>query len=94
MKMAKTANINVRVEPNLKARVETIFSCYGMTVAQAVDIFLHKALLENGLPFDLREPHYNAETLAAFAEVERMKQNPSAYKGYSDVDAMMEELLA
>ena len=35
----------------------------------------------------------NAETIAAFQEVEEMKKNPSLYKGYTDVDEMMRDLL-
>ncbi len=36
----------------------------------------------------------NSETLEAMAEVEEMKRNPSRYKGYTDVDEMMKELLS
>ncbi len=36
----------------------------------------------------------NSETLEAIAEVEEMKRNPSLYKGYTDVDEMMKELLS
>lgn len=36
----------------------------------------------------------NEETLESFAEVEDMKKNPEKYKGYSDVDEMMRDLLA
>ncbi len=36
----------------------------------------------------------NSETLEAMAEVEEMKRNPSLYKGYTDVDEMMKELLS
>ncbi len=36
----------------------------------------------------------NEETLEAFSEVEEMKKNPDKYKGYTDVDEMMKELLA
>ena len=35
----------------------------------------------------------NAETIAAIQEVEEMKKNPSLYKGYTDVDEMMRDLL-
>ena len=35
----------------------------------------------------------NAETMAAIREVEEMKRNPSLYKGYTDVDEMMRNLL-
>lgn len=36
----------------------------------------------------------NAETIAAIEEVQKLKANPSLGKTYSDVDQMMEELLA
>lgn len=35
----------------------------------------------------------NKETLATIQEVEEMKKNPSAYKGYTDVEDMLEDLL-
>ncbi len=35
----------------------------------------------------------NAETLEAIKEVEMMKAHPENYKGYTDVDEMMEDLL-
>lgn len=35
----------------------------------------------------------NAETLEAMAEVEEMKKTPSLYKGYTDIDEMMKEIL-
>ncbi len=40
-----------------------------------------------------REEIPNEETLEAFEEVEDMKKNPEKYKGYSDVDEMMSDLL-
>ncbi len=36
----------------------------------------------------------NADTIAAIEEVQKMKANPGMGKTYSDVDEMMEELLA
>lgn len=36
----------------------------------------------------------NAETIAAIEEVKEMKKNPSLYKGYTDVDEMMKDLLS
>ena len=37
---------------------------------------------------------FNEETKAALREVEEMKADPSKGKSYTDVDAMMRELLA
>lgn len=36
----------------------------------------------------------NEDTLEALSEVEEMKKNPNEFKGYTDVDEMMKELLA
>ena len=36
----------------------------------------------------------NDETLEALSEAEEMKKNPDKFKGYTDVDEMMKELLA
>ena len=36
----------------------------------------------------------NAETRAAIEEVRMMEKDPSSYKGYTDVDEMMRELLS
>ncbi len=36
----------------------------------------------------------NSSTIAAIKEVEEMKANPSVGKSYTDVDLMMEDLLA
>ena len=66
--MAKTANINIRIDPEVKSTVDGIFSHFGITVADAVNIFLHKVMIVNGMPFDMILPRYNEETLAAMRE--------------------------
>jgi DNA-damage-inducible protein J len=92
--MPKTASINIRVEPHLKSSAEALFSCYGMSVAEAVNIFLHKSLLENGLPFDLREPRYNAETEAAIQEARDIMSGKIQAKSYDSFQEMLNEAIA
>ena len=38
--MAKTANINIRIEPETKATAEKLFSSFGITITDAINIFL------------------------------------------------------
>ena len=38
--MAKTAMINIRIEPEIKADIEKLFSSFGITVSDAVNIFI------------------------------------------------------
>jgi len=57
--MAKTANINIRIDPEVKSTVDGIFSHFGITAADAVNIFLHKVMIVGGMPFDMTLPKYN-----------------------------------
>lgn len=88
----RTANINFRVDPEVKAQAEQIYSRYGLTLSDAVNIFLHKSVLEAGLPFELREP--NRETLDAVAEARAIAAGQIKTKSYSSVKEMMDELNA
>jgi DNA-damage-inducible protein J len=63
--MVKTASMYVRIDPEVKAGAEAIYGHYGLTVSQAINIFLRQSLNVGGLPFDLRP---NPETLAAVRE--------------------------
>ena len=52
--VAKTANIN--------DIIEKLFSSFGITITDAINIFLRKSIMEGGLPFEVKQPRYNAET--------------------------------
>jgi DNA-damage-inducible protein J len=90
--LPKTAVINIRTDNETKKAIEDLYSAFGITVSDAVNIFFKKSLMENGLPFAMELPRYNADTLAAFAEVEDMKRYPERYKGVRSVKALFEEL--
>ena len=90
--MAKTANINIRVDPEVKSTVDGIFSHFGITVADAVNIFLHKVMLVGGMPFEMTLPKYNEETLAAMREARDIASGKINTKSYSSVKEMIAEL--
>ena len=71
----KTANINVRIDPEVKSNAERVFSSFGITVTDAINIFLHKAIMEGGLPFDMKQPRYSFETENAMEEAGKIKSN-------------------
>ena len=39
--MAKDANINIRIEKEVKSNAEALFASFGITVSDAIKIFLH-----------------------------------------------------
>ena len=91
--MPKTANINVRVDPDLKARVEKLYGSFGLSVTDAINIFLHVSLMEGGLPFEVRQPRYNAETEAAIEEARKIMDGSIPAKRYTSVDDMFNDSL-
>lgn len=90
--MAKTATINIRIEPEIKADVEKLFSSFGITVSDAVNIFLRKSLMEGGLPFDVKQPRYNAETEAAMQEARDIAAGKVLAKRYANAKELFEDL--
>ncbi len=89
--MAKTANINVRIEPNVKTNAEELFATFGMTVTKAINIFLHQSLLVGGLPFEVKRPGYNAEALAAMQEARDIASGKIQTKTYSSAKELFDE---
>ena len=90
--MANTANINIRIDANLKKQFEAFCADMGMTMTTAVNIFARKAVRENRIPFEISGDVPNAETQEAIREVKQMKADPTLGKTYTDVDEMMKEL--
>ena len=90
--MAKTANINIRVDPEVKSTVDGIFSHFGITVADAVKIFLHEVMIVGGLPFNMTLPRYNDETLSAMQEARDISSGKIKTKSYTSVKEMVAEL--
>lgn len=90
--MAKTANINVRIDPETKAGAEKLFASFGITVTDAINIFLHKSIMEGGLPFEMKQTRYNAETETAIQETRDILNNKIDSKNYASVRELFAEL--
>ena len=93
----KTATFQMRINPEVKARAEDVFSAYGMTLTDAVNIFIQQSLNTTGLPF-LLSPE-NAEYLKAksvqrlMAEVQKgwvSVKSEADWGGEAEVYALLE----
>lgn len=90
--MAKTANINVRIDPETKASAEQLFSSFGITVTDAINIFLHKSLMEGGFPFEMKQPRFNLETEMAMEEAKLIMAGKIPANRYASVHELLDEL--
>ena len=70
MPSSATKTLNLRVDANLKAQAERIFSELGLPTSTAITMFLKSVVRHDGLPFEVRlRP--NEETRQAIDEIER-----------------------
>ena len=47
------ANINIRVDSDVKSKAQDVFSALGLDMTSAINIFLRQAIRKNGIPFEL-----------------------------------------
>ena len=87
--MSKTDTLNIRIEPELKKEVEITLNDLGMNIAEAVTIFLKQVVMTDSIPFIIRKPKLNAETIKA---MEDAKKGKNLSKGYTDLDEMWGDL--
>ncbi|HHS8465338.1 TPA: type II toxin-antitoxin system RelB/DinJ family antitoxin [Legionella pneumophila] len=64
----KTATVRARVEPELKLEVESVLNELGLSVSEAIELYLHQIKLVHGIPFDIRLP--NATTQETFKKTD------------------------
>ena len=92
--MAKTASLTMRIEPNVKASAEELFASMGITLTEAINMFVYKCLAVGGIPFDLKQPNWNQETIDAFEEGDKIAKGEIEAKYYTDVDQMFTDILS
>jgi len=90
--MSKTATINMRIEPSVKSQAENVFSSFGISVTDAINIFLHASIMEGGFPFQPKQPRYNRETLTAMQEARDIMDGKIEAKRYPSLSALMDEM--
>ena len=86
-----TTNISIRMDADLKAQADALFTELGMNLTTAFNIFVRQSLREGGIPFEVRLEQPNKETIAAMLEAERIAKDP-AVKGYNDLDELFADL--
>lgn len=86
-----TTNISIRMDSDLKAQAEALFSELGMNLTTAFNIFVRQSLREGKIPFEISLNQPNKETVAAMLEAERITNDPSV-KGYTDLDELFADL--
>ena len=81
--MAKSANLYVRIEPDLKEQAETILTALGIPASNAITMFYKQIILRNGLPFDVKLPEHPLD----ISRMTAAQLDAELEKGYADMKA-------
>jgi DNA-damage-inducible protein J len=74
--MSTTSMVHVRIDNEVKAQATEALAAMGLSVSDAVRIFLKRVVAEQALPIELKVP--NAETRAAIEESREMMRTRQA----------------
>lgn len=83
-----TSMLHIRVDDEIKEQASEALAAMGLTVSDAVRLFLRRVVVEQAFPLELKVP--NAETRAAMEESRAMMAKRRAR--FATVEAMFDEL--
>ena len=85
---AQTAMLHVRLDEHTKAKATEALEAMGLTVSDAVRLFLRRVVSDQALPFELKVP--NARTRSAMAETDEIARTHRAR--FATADALFADL--
>jgi len=60
------AQVNIRIDDDLKVRADNIFNELGLNMTTAFNIFIRQTIRQGGIPFEIttrKDPFYNVENM-------------------------------
>ena len=82
--MAKSATVFARVEPNVKEQAEAILNNLGLSMSNAVDIYLRQIVMRKGIPFDVS---MDVKAPIAMGALSKEELDAEIAKGMEDIKA-------
>ncbi len=82
----------VRINDKIKEEVTPILDDLGLSLSEAINVFLKQVIMTESIPFTIKKTKYNAEMIAAIKEADEMLKNPDKHKSFDNIDDLMEAL--
>ncbi len=83
------ATINVNVDEKIKEQAKETLDNLGTNFTNVINMLLRQIILTESIPFEIKIPRLNSETVKALEEVEKGK---GLSKAYTNLDEMWEDL--
>ena len=75
------ANINVKIDDNIKIRADELFGNLGFDLPTAINIFIKQSLYQRGLPFEVKlDPFYSEGNMVHLNAV--LKDEADGFKNF------------
>ena len=88
-----TANINIRVDAELKKAAEDLFEDLGLNMSSAITMFLKCAVSKEAIPFEVKRYTPNPTTIKALEEYYKMVNDPDDQKTYESFEDLVKDVL-
>jgi DNA-damage-inducible protein J len=86
-----TTNLNLRVDSDVKSKVEVVLNDMGLNFTTAVNIYFKQILRTGEIPFKIKVDLPNEETIRAMEETEALLKSPNT-KYYDSAKALFEDI--
>lgn len=88
----KTSSINVKVDEKLKSNALDVLDSLGLSLTNAIRIYLTQIVLTDGIPFEIKRHKHNEETLSAINEAILISEDKIFSKSYKSFEEALEDL--
>jgi DNA-damage-inducible protein J len=89
------AQLNIRIDDDVKEQAERLFVELGMNFSTAVNVFIKQALRQGGLPFAVTtetDPFYNPANMNRLAHsINQMEHGQTIRKTIAELERMADE---
>ena len=83
------ATINVNVDEKIKEQAKETLDFLGTNFTNVINMLLRQIILTKSIPFEIKVPKLNAETIKAIEDAEK---GIGLSKGYTNLDEMWKDL--
>jgi DNA-damage-inducible protein J len=91
------AQVNIRIDDDLKDRAEALFNELGLNMTTAFTIFVRQAVRQGGIPFEIttkteEDPFYNEANMKRLREsIQQLRQGKVVVKTMEELERMTDE---
>ena len=85
--MGKTATIQARIDPEIKAKAQDILRSLNISMSEAISMYLTQVTLHKGIPFEIKIPNeLTAKTLRKSEKGKELNKVSSTEELFQELD--------